>query len=154
MQDIFQQPDSTFERVRIFAIGIHREQTGLSKQTTAPIGWIQRNFAEVTSVDIGDSIEAGERAVDKGEVGVEEAVDGKVLLEDVRKEELRFCFDGGFEGVDIVGGEIFFGGWHGSDFVEFEPAFGEITDCRLVRCVDSCIDFGPEFTEAFRYSGL
>ncbi len=86
VENIFQQPDASLQRVGILAIGIHRQQAGLSEKAS-PVGLrCQRHFAKLVSKNLCDPIVGGKSLVEHGVVSVKEIQHATVLLQQFMKE--------------------------------------------------------------------
>ena len=94
LEDTFQHPDAPFERMRITAIGVHRQNRSAG-QDAAPIRLeFNRNTAEMGAMHTGNAIVPCQAFVDYGVIGMDEVQDTAVALEDVLKESDRLFLHG------------------------------------------------------------
>ena len=86
VEQAFEHPDAAFQRMRILAIGIHGQQTGLGQQAASPVLRLELHAAEVVATDVTEPVVPGESLVGPRVIRMDEVQHAVIVLQDLVKE--------------------------------------------------------------------
>ena len=97
LEDPFKHPDATFKRMRILAVGVHRQDRGTRQHPTAIHLRINGNPAKMRTMYIGNSIVSRQAFVDHRVIRMDKVHDAAVALQQLLEKSDRLLPHGFFK---------------------------------------------------------